>query len=266
MFKCQLYYKRAITFAVILFFSLNCFGQYNTDVEAKIKINQKDEHANIIGTAFNKTEIYQSLFYKLTVFKTDTDGNKSNDEQSARFVLNANEKKELSTITVSSKGSSRIIILLLVYNLDNKIIGKDRIVFNDTKKSEDDIKVKQDIIAKVNAGKEKQDIDTNNRDGLELKGIVVEETKTKPGRDFYRLFYELYSSNEINGNKVVTIKEILALGRNTKIEVLVGDTKVFAFFVRPSSEYLKKMNDYAIIKVYKYFLNLKKESKKIKRY
>lgn len=263
MSACKLYYKTAITFAIIVFSSLKSFGQYNTEVEAKIQVSQNDEHVTINGTAFNKTEISQSLIYKLTVFKTDTEGNKSKNEQSGRFILNSNEKKELSTVAVNTTSKTRTIILLLIYNLDDKIIGKDRIVLNDSK---DDLQVKKEIIAKVNAEKEKEDIDTRNRDGIELKGIVVEETKTKPGRDFYKLFYDLYSRNSINGNKVVTVKEILAIGRNTKIEVLVGDVKVFTFFVRPSTDYLTKMNDYAIIKVYKHFKNSEKESKIIKRY
>jgi len=239
MSACKLYYKTAITFAIIVFSSLKSFGQYNTEVEAKIQVSQNDEHVTINGTAFNKTEISQSLIYKLTVFKTDTEGNKSKNEQSGRFILNSNEKKELSTVAVNTTNKTRTIILLLIYNLDDKIIGKDRIVLNDSK---DDLQVKKEIIAKVNAEKEKEDIDTRNRDGIELKGIVVEETK------------------------VVTVKEILAIGRNTKIEVLVGDVKVFTFFVRPSTDYLTKMNDYAIIKVYKHFKNSEKESKTIKRY
>ena len=64
----------------------------------------------------------------------------------------------------------------------------------------------------------------------------------------------------------MTIKEVLALCRNTKIEVIVGDDEIFSFFVRPSLEYLTKMNDYAIVNVYKHFKKLETESKTIKRY
>jgi len=76
----------------------------------------------------------------------------------------------------------------------------------------------------------------------------------------------LYTVNNINANKIVKIKEVLALGRNTKIEVLVGEKKVFEFFVRPSIDYLTKVNDQAILRVYKYLKNLEESADIQQRY
>ena len=237
----------------------------NNDVEAKIQTNQQNDFTVIKGTAFNKTEITKSLIYKFIVFSKVESVNNIVEESSERFILSANTKVDLSSITLNIDDKLKTIAVLLIYDLDNKIIGQDRIVFNDD--SEDDAQKKKLLLEKLKQEQEKsQDISVEKKDGLELNGIVVEDTKTKPGRDFYKLFYSLYSQNNINGNKVVTIKEILALGRNTKIEVIVGDDKIFSFFVRPSTEYLKQMNDYAIISVYKHFKKLEKESKTIKRY
>ncbi|WP_272022798.1 CsgE family curli-type amyloid fiber assembly protein [Olleya namhaensis] len=237
----------------------------NNDVEAKIQTNQQNDFTVIKGTAFNKTEITKSLIYKFIVFSKVESVNNIVEERSERFILSANTKVDLSSITLNLDDKLKTIVVLLIYDLDNKIIGQDRIVFNDD--SEDEAQKKKLFLEKLKQEQEKsQDISVEKKDGLELNGIVVEDTKTKPGRDFYKLFYSLYSQNNINGNKVVTIKEILALGRNTKIEVIVGDDKIFSFFVRPSTEYLKQMNDYAIISVYKHFKKLEKESKTIKRY
>ncbi|WP_282068543.1 CsgE family curli-type amyloid fiber assembly protein [Olleya namhaensis] len=237
----------------------------NNDVEAKIQTNQQNDFTVIKGTAFNKTEITKSLIYKFIVFSKVESVNNIIEESSERFILSANTKVDLSSITLNLDDKLKTIAVLLIYDLDNKIIGQDRIVFNDD--SEDEAQKKKLLLEKLKQEQEKsQDISVEKKDGLELNGIVVEDTKTKPGRDFYKLFYSLYSQNNINGNKVVTIKEILALGRNTKIEVIVGDDKIFSFFVRPSTEYLKQMNDYAIISVYKHFKKLEKESKTIKRY
>ena len=237
----------------------------NNDVEAKIQTNQQNDFTVISGTAFNKTEITKSLIYKFIVFSKVESVNNIIEERCERFILSANTKVDLSSITLNLDDKLKTIAVLLIYDLDNKIIGQDRIFFNDD--SEDEAQKKKLLLEKLKQEQEKsQDISVEKKDGLELNGIVVEDTKTKPGRDFYKLFYSLYSQNNINGNKVVTIKEILALGRNTKIEVIVGDDKIFSFFVRPSTEYLKQMNDYAIISVYKHFKKLEKESKTIKRY
>lgn len=159
--------------------------------------------------------------------------------------------------------------MLLVYDLDKKLVGKDRVVIND---DDSDAEFKKRILSEIdlkqNPKKEEksQDISYDSNDGIELKGIVLEETKTKPGRDFYKLFYNLYTRNNINGNKIVKIREVLALGRNTKIEVLVGEDKVFEFFVRPSQDYLTRVNDMAIVKVYQYFKRLEKSADIDQRY
>ncbi|WP_397362131.1 CsgE family curli-type amyloid fiber assembly protein [Olleya sp. R77988] len=237
----------------------------NNEVEAKIQTDNQNDYVTVKATAFNKTEITKSLIYKFVVFNKEESVNSIEDQKNERFILTANQKIDLPSITFNLNKDQKKIVVLLIYDLDNNIIGQDRVVFNDN--SKDAIEKKKKVLEKLKQQqKQSQDVNVEGRDGLELKGIVVEDTKTKPGRDFYKLFYSLYTQNNINGKKVVTIKEILALGRNTKIEVIVGDDKIFSFFVRPSSEYLTKMNDYAIIRVYKHFKNLEKESKTIKRY
>ena len=237
----------------------------NDEVEAKIQTIQQTDFTTVRATAFNKTEITKSLIYKLVVFDKAESQENIADQKKQRFILSANQKTDLTEVSFNINGDNPVICVLLVYDLDNNIIGQDRVVFND--KSNLDQKNKQKILNQLKEEQAySQDVNKEKRDGLELKGIVVEDTKTKPGRDFYKLFYSLYTQNNINGNKVVTIKEVLALGRNTKIEVIVGDDEIFSFFVRPSLEYLTKMNDYAIINVYKHFKKLENESKTIKRY
>lgn len=237
----------------------------NNEVEAKIETAQQNDFTTIKATAFNKTEITKSLIFKLMVFdKEESVGNLIEDKKQ-RFIISANQKIELAEASFNSVGDQPVICVMLIYDLDNNLIGQDRVVYND--KSNLDIENKQKLLEKLTEEQaNSKDVNRDKRDGLELKGIVVEDTKTKPGRDFYKLFYSLYTQNNINGNKVVTIKEVLALGRNTKIEVIVGDDEIFSFFVRPSLEYLTKMNDYAIINVYKHFKKLENESKTIKRY
>ncbi len=263
----KVYLGKPIIFLSFLFFSLSGFSQnrYNDEVEAKIQVETNNEFVKVTGTAFNKTEINQSLRYKLSVIKTSVgNSNRSKNDQGGRIVLYPDEKKELSSTTINTNEKDKIIILLLIYNLDDKIIGQDRIVLND---KGDDIDSKQKLIKTLKEREDtSKDVDDQSKDGVELRGIVVEDTKTKPGRDFYRLFYALYSRNNLNGSKVVTIKEVLSIGSNTKIEVIVGDQTVYSFFVRPRNDYLVAINDIAIKKVYNHFKRLEKESKTIKRY
>lgn len=257
--------KKYLLFWVVLLFSLKGFSQiYNTEVEAKIKVEERNDMLQVTGTAFNKTEIDQSVRYVLSVIRTNPENsNTSKNDQSGRIVLQPAEQKSLSSTTININSEDRVILLLLIYNIEDKIIGQDRIVINDNISKEE---IKQQLQKKVEQTVYSDDLKTTSEDGLTLRGIVTEDTKTKPGRDFYAMFYSEYNLNNINGSKVVSVKEILALGNNTKIEIFVGDDKVVEFFLRPQNDFIKAMSDASIRRVAQHFERLKREANSIKRY
>lgn len=250
----------------IVLFPISLLSQiYNTETEAIIEINKENEMLEVTGIAYNKTNVNQSLRYVLSVIHSNPkNSNTSKNDQSGRIVLEPNQRRKLSSTTINTNDEDRVILLLLLYDIDDNIVGQDRIVLNDIV-SDEEVKIKlQQKIEETTLYKE--DIDTESEDGLTLRGIVVEETKTKPGRDFYKLFYTAYNSNNINGEKIVKIKEVMALGTNTKIEIYVGDDKVVEFFLRPKEEFLKTMSDASIRRVAMHFERLKREANIIKRY
>ncbi|WP_170152895.1 CsgE family curli-type amyloid fiber assembly protein [Ulvibacter antarcticus] len=227
-----------------------------------------NEFIEVKGSAFNRSEINQSLRYVLSVIRQDPlTKDKVKKDQTGRFVLAANTKINLSESTINSEDPARIIILLLIFDTDDSILGKDRIVLNDdpTRNDPDAIEL-QTFIDQSDKGftdATSRDVNSDAEDGVVLRGIVVEETKTKPGSDFYKIFYQSYRENEINSNRIITIKEVFALGRNTKLEVKIEGETVFEFFLRPKEDYLKEMNRYAMRYVFNY---LKKQGQVVKRY
>jgi len=247
----------------MLFFTACGFSQsYNTEIEAKIELEKIAGLVEIKGTAFNKTALSQSLRYVLSVIKNDPKfSNKSKNDQSGRFVLNPGQKLNLSSTTINANDKDRIIILLLVYNFNDELLGKDRIVINGNT---------NDIIAankrNYNSRLVSPDAKYEKDDGVVFRGIVIEDTKTKLGRDFYSMFYLSYRQNNINGHKIVTIKEALTVAYNTKIQVFVDNTLVMEFTVRPQTEYLKTMKNEAIRRVFLQLKKLEQEKNIVKHY
>ncbi|MFD2565165.1 CsgE family curli-type amyloid fiber assembly protein [Aquimarina rubra] len=236
---------------IILFLSIFQYsnGQFtNTEVIAKIKTERIDDIVSVSAEATNATEVYKSLRYVFSVFRSDTKNNISKNNQEGRFTLEANEQKSLATTTVGIDESDKIIILLLIYE-EETIVGKDRITFNEVTKK-----------------KEEEEEERVEDDGIELKGIVVEETKTKPGKDFYEFFYNSYTLNRINGSKIVGVYETLSFGRSTIIQVKIEDKVIHEFLGKPDIEYLEQMSKISIRRVYKYFKDLKKQKKDIFQY
>ena len=248
----------------LLCFPLLAISQiYNSEVAAAIDLRIKDNSiVEITGSAHNKTEISKSLRYVLSVIKTGKkSNNKNKNDQEGRSVLAPGVKKNLSASSVNVNDDDRTIILLLIYE-DKKIIGKDRKVLNGVEGEEDEV----ENFRKPSTKSTKEDVKNTNEDGFILRGMVIQDTKTKAGNDFYDMFYSSYLTNNINGEKIVKIEERLAIGNNTQINVLVGDEVVVQFFVNPRNQYLKAMADKSIYKVTSYFQRLKNTKEQITRY
>lgn len=123
-------------FLFLLLIPLLSFSQItNIIVKAKIEIEEIEGNIKITGTAENLSDIVQSLSYQLSVIKNNNvPGSQSNNTQEGFFTLNASENKNLSTAQVNAGSGDEIIILLLFFNENKELIGKDRVVLGDEKK------------------------------------------------------------------------------------------------------------------------------------
>ena len=216
----------------------------------------------ILGDAIVSNEEYheKAVLGKLNDFTRNVKSgkNKNTNKQEGRFVLEPGLKKNLSNSSINVNENDRTIILLLIYE-DEKIIGKDRKVLNGIEGEEDEVR-------NLKKAPGNEDVKNTNEDGFVLRGVVIEDTKTKAGNDFYDMFYSSYLTNNINGEKIVKIEEKIAIANNTQINVLVGDEVVVQFFVNPRSQYLKSMADNSIYRVNAYFQRLKNTKDQITRY
>lgn len=253
--------SRHIAFFIAFLITLVCQAQvYNTTVEAKINLEPNSEFTTIIGTAYNKSDINQSLRYELTVFKTNPqNSNTSKNSQSGRIVLEPGVKKNLSQTTINSDVEDRMIILLLIYDEGDKPLGKDRIIINGNAADK-----RMASLDKNTTVIEEEPIPTG--DGVKLRGLVLEETKSRPGREFFTTFSGLYREANIDGELVITVKESLSLANNTAIEIIVGNEKIFEFIVRPQNDYLKAAAQAAVARVGAYFKYLEENKSVVKQY
>jgi hypothetical protein len=123
-------------FAFILFLVQTSFSYAqlsNTVVKAKIQMEEIEGNIKITGTAENLSEIIQSLTYKLSVIKQHSN-NQSTNAQEGLFTLAPGEIKNLSTTQINTSKEDEIIVLLLFYDENKQLIGKDRVVLGNEKK------------------------------------------------------------------------------------------------------------------------------------
>lgn len=217
----------------------------NTEVKAKIEISSFEDLVAITGTAENLTSVLQNLHYKLSVIKKNkTNSNVSNNSQKGSFTLEPNSKNILSTTKINISSKDETIILLLIYDEGEKLVGKDRLVVEYMK----------------NKTTEEKEI------GLEIKGIISDETKTKIGKDYYDLFFKKYNLENINASKIVTIEEEQLFGRTTKIKIVIDNITINEFIAKPNEEFLESMAEQSIVLTKKYLKQLELNEKLISQY
>ncbi|MGB7842578.1 MAG: CsgE family curli-type amyloid fiber assembly protein [Salinimicrobium sp.] len=242
-----------------LLLSNPAFSQfYNEEIVARIKVEDKGEFINFSATAENKTPADRNLEYEFVVIKKDRAGNTSRTSQGDRFFLKAHEKLILSTTEVNRSAEGNVIVFMIIYDQDRKPIGKDRLEFQVTESSINEIKKKNTVTIT-------QD-EAPPQDGFVLNGLVIENTLTKAGRDFYRYFYSEFYNREIVTPYNITIDEEPSRGRMTRISVSVGDQLVMRFFARPKKEYLKQMAMVSLQRSLAHLQKLQQQANSFKHY
>lgn len=244
------YPKYCLLFTLFFYASASYCQLSNKDVKAKILVEQVEGNVKITGTAENLTDIIQSLNYKLSVIKKNKNtNNQSNNAQEGLFTLEPSEKQNLSTTQVNVGKDDQVIILLLFYNEAKQLVGKDRVVVGED--GDEKKKVAQETVP---------------IDGIELVGIVTNDTKTKVGKDFYDLYYYEYRDKNINAKKIITVSEELSFARNTKIIISIDNVSIYEFLARPDEEFLYLVAQESVNATYAHLVNLERQSKYITQY
>jgi len=232
---------------------------FNKEIKGEILVKRNSEFFTFGAAATNITPSDYNLRYEFSVFKTDENDNTSKSSQGDLFFLKGNEKRVLSTVTVNYNVDGKIIILLLIYDSDDKPVGKDRLVLEEGGKS----------IVDLNRNKPKEpesnDIAAAD-DGFEIDGLVLQKTLTKSGRDFYRYYYNEYYNRQIQSSNTVLIKEVPGRRRNTLITVEVGGQLVWQFFAQPRKEFLINMANVALRQTLGHLNRLKQQNEEFIRY
>jgi len=211
------------TFCSICFclISFNVFPQTSNVVglKAKIEIVRQDRLVSISGYAENESPSFkENISYRLLVLKKNKTGNFSKNLQSGDFSILSNQKKLLSNIKINLQ-KGEILKIYLYLRKNNVLIDRDTVEVKTFEKE-----------LNTSAIKEKN---------IEIRGLVIDEALTKPGKDFYDFFYQLYNTSGANYPFIIKINEKPGIGISSQIIVKVGDRIVNRFFIQPKEDFLR---------------------------
>lgn len=205
-----------------IFLSVGFFGQEDKKVTAKIESSIIENQIHLKAVVTNSTSIYKELNYLLLSIKKGDGGNLSNNQQSGKFSLNPNEVKTLSEINVNLEKKDALKAFLYIKDEETqKLIAKDSLELNNDLFKKKVAKIEEEVF-------------------YELKGLTIDDTKSKVGKDFYDLFYIQYSQISDKSVSAITISELPGRGTNGQINIQIDDKLIYSFMTNPSEDYLKE--------------------------
>ena len=92
-------------------------------------------------------------------------------------------------------------------------------------------------------------------DGLEIKGLIVDETHSKIGRDFYELFFERWEGLPGETDYTVIVREKMLPGLGSRVVIAVNDLEVFEQTLQPRYEAVEAVAQYAVELLQNYLEN-----------
>ncbi len=97
---------------------------------------------------------------------------------------------------------------------------------------------------------------TNSNDvEIEIDGLLVDDTKTKSGKDFYDLFYADWDAPIGSKNFTITVSEKPFRLTSTMIQVSINDNVVYQGILQPREDILVALTEEAIATSQNYLAN-----------
>lgn len=99
-------------------------------------------------------------------------------------------------------------------------------------------------------------LDKNAEEEIQLSGFIIDDTKSKFGRDFYEFFYTNWSFPSGISLVDILIKESPPMFSTTVITIQVGETDMLSFKLSPRVGAMEEYADAAIAEVQNYLIRL----------
>jgi curli production assembly/transport component CsgE len=90
---------------------------------------------------------------------------------------------------------------------------------------------------------------------LEIDGLIIDQTKTKSGREFYDYFFRDWEPPKGASNYTIYIEEKPFRLNTTFIEILINETLIYQSFLQPRSEFLENLAQESIATTQMYLAN-----------
>nr|WP_230392275.1 curli production assembly/transport protein CsgE [Pontibacter sp. FD36] len=90
---------------------------------------------------------------------------------------------------------------------------------------------------------------------MEVDGLIVDETITKVGRDFYEIFHNKWEPPLFAKNFTILIKEFPTRGNGALVQIQVNEELIFEQQLQPRYDVIEELAGYGVAVAIEYLEN-----------
>lgn len=206
----------------LIFCGIKSHAQDLNKVIAKIETHDVEGAFNLKAVVQNQSEVFRSLNYIFLAVKKDKGKNMSSSKQENKFTLLPKETKVLSEISINANKDDALKVYLFIKDEKTaKVIAKDSLEMN-SKNFKNAVSYEK----------------TTNEENMMMTSLVINDSKTRIGDEFYRKLFSVLMLNDIKFGFRVRIAELPSTGTNMMLQIFANDENILSFMARPEDDYL----------------------------
>ncbi len=164
-----------------------------------------------------------------------------------QFIAKPYSLEIISEYEIDLKKREYIVIVFNVFNEKQQQIGSDTLTSEKFNPPVLKPTLSNPPLVKRDLPKPKRSLDA-----LEIDGLILDETRSKIGRDFYELFYNRWTPPLGAKDFLITIKELPARGIGARVSIHVNDNIILYRFLQPRGDLVEQEANTSISYVKRY--------------
>jgi curli production assembly/transport component CsgE len=98
---------------------------------------------------------------------------------------------------------------------------------------------------------------------LEIDGLIIDETKTKIGRDFYDIFYTNWQRPPNISGFTVFIREMATPRSGSWVWVIVDESIIYQTIIRPRYDIIEEAARYSVAAAHRYLVQTSQDQRQL---
>ncbi|MFK7771509.1 MAG: CsgE family curli-type amyloid fiber assembly protein [Saprospiraceae bacterium] len=228
----------------------------STSVKVWIDFIEENDTVFVKALGINMTEDSISLKWEMEIHK-ETQAGFFDKKLTGEIVAEPFYPHIISETKIDLKKQEYFVIIFKVFNLKNDLVNTDTLISTQV-----DSTLVQPSPPEPPIAKKALPNARNNLDAIEIDGLILDETRSKIGRDFYEIFYNRWNPPAGAKDFLITIREMPSRGLGARISIEVNENVVLYRFLQPRNGLIEEEANFTISYIKSYLTkneNLKQD-------